>query len=289
MPGYLLHFRILTGEIKMWLCPLCGEGLNSNSAPWRCSNGHSFDMSRRGYVNLLPVHKKASKAPGDNKSMISARRCFHANCGFAPLMDRIAQLAVSLAPEGDVMLYDAGCGEGAYLAFVREAMVSTRRSVKAAGSDISKVAIDFAAKQVTAAQFVVASSFDLPVASDTADIILQIFAPGDDTELCRILRNDGTVIHVAPGENHLLSLKQVAYDIPRPHALPPDRRNGLKLLSRERLQFTLELVSVEHAMALINMTPFTWRFSEAQKQSLAQELNEAEGDFVISVWKKADK
>lgn len=273
----------------MWQCPLCGDDLISTSSPWHCSNGHSFDVSRRGYVNLLPVQKKGSKSPGDNKQMISARQCFHANKGFAPLMERLAELCISHFPQPELVLYDAGCGEGTYLSFVCDALTNAGKVVHPAGSDISKVAIDLAAKQVRHAQFVVASSFALPVVSNVADIVLQIFAPGNDDELSRITANNGVLIHVAPGADHLFRLKQAAYDMPKPHELPHDTRDGFTLVSRERLQFDVKLVSEEHALALLNMTPFTWRLTDIQKQALSREITQAEGDFVISVWRKAEQ
>lgn len=41
-----------------------------------CSNRHSFDQARSGYVNLLPVNQKRTKQPGDNKQMVHARTQF---------------------------------------------------------------------------------------------------------------------------------------------------------------------------------------------------------------------
>ena len=33
---------------------------------WSCAQGHTFDMARSGYVNLLPANRKHAKNPGDN-------------------------------------------------------------------------------------------------------------------------------------------------------------------------------------------------------------------------------
>ncbi len=35
-------------------CPLCGTGFAATDDSLRCPNGHSYDVARQGYVNLLP-------------------------------------------------------------------------------------------------------------------------------------------------------------------------------------------------------------------------------------------
>ena len=39
----------------MVICPICGEELQEKEKSWSCSKGHSFDVARQGYVNLLTV------------------------------------------------------------------------------------------------------------------------------------------------------------------------------------------------------------------------------------------
>jgi 23S rRNA (guanine745-N1)-methyltransferase len=34
-------------------CPVCRRGLKSETARLVCEQGHSFDISRQGYVNLV--------------------------------------------------------------------------------------------------------------------------------------------------------------------------------------------------------------------------------------------
>lgn len=269
----------------MWQCPLCRLPL-SGQGPWRCDKGHSFDVSRSGYVNLLPVQKKKSKQPGDNKAMIAARQHFHQQQGFLPLMQKMAVLAASYLPSEALTLLDAGCGEGTYLSWMQAQLKTLGKSVVAAGSDISKSAVDIASRQYKNAQFVVASSFDLPVETGSVDLLLQVFAPGDDETLSRVLKKDGILLHVAPGPDHLMALKQETYVTPRPHDIPPQQRNGLYLAHRERIGFDIDLRDKDMTMALINMTPFTWKFSDEQRAALVQNMTSVQGDFILSVWLK---
>lgn len=272
----------------MWQCPLCSLPL-SEEGSWRCEKGHSYDISRSGYVNLLPVQKKKSKQPGDNKAMIAARQHFHQQQGFLPLMETMRGLAEKYLPADALTLLDAGCGEGTYLAWMQAELEKLGKTVVAAGTDISKAAVDIASRQYKNAQFVVASSFDLPVETASVDLLLQVFAPGNDECLSRVLKKDGILLHVAPGPNHLMALKEVAYATPRQHDIPAQQRIDLNLVHRERLGFDIDLRDEGMTRALINMTPFTWKFSDEQRADLVQSMTSVHGDFILSVWQKAPR
>ena len=58
---------------SLFRCPLCGAALTRDDHTYRCPNRHSYDISREGYTYLLPVNRKHSSAPGDDKGMAAAR------------------------------------------------------------------------------------------------------------------------------------------------------------------------------------------------------------------------
>ena len=58
-----------------WQCPLCGGPLTGEQ-DLKCPSGHCFDRAREGYWHLLPVQSMRTKAPGDSKEMVAARRAF---------------------------------------------------------------------------------------------------------------------------------------------------------------------------------------------------------------------
>ena len=60
----------------MLRCPICAGFLEQKERSFICEKGHSFDMARQGYVNLLPVQNKHSAQPGDTKAQVNARRAF---------------------------------------------------------------------------------------------------------------------------------------------------------------------------------------------------------------------
>ena len=73
-----------------WQCPLCGEPLTGDTA-LKCGRNHSFDRAKEGYWHLLPVQSMRTKAPGDSKEMVAARRAF-LNAGYYGIFGRALEL-----------------------------------------------------------------------------------------------------------------------------------------------------------------------------------------------------
>ena len=67
------------------ICPICGNELHKEEKTCRCVMGHSFDIARQGYVNLLTVQQKHSLNPADTPEQVLSRRAspqaaHHAHC-----------------------------------------------------------------------------------------------------------------------------------------------------------------------------------------------------------------
>ena len=100
-----------------WRCPLCGGALQGEN-DLKCEKGHCFDRAREGYWHLLPVQSMRTKAPGDSKEMVAARRAF-LNAGYYGIFGQaLGELClahgVPAAKDAPLHLLDAGCGEGWY-------------------------------------------------------------------------------------------------------------------------------------------------------------------------------
>ncbi|MFS1703700.1 putative RNA methyltransferase [Alteromonas sp. AMM-1] len=278
----------------MWHCPLCQHPLALANAEhqtktWRCDNRHSFDEAKSGYLNLLPVQHKHSKQPGDDKTMLNARRCFHDGNGYLPLMQVIAEKIrkhsqLALLPEFN--LYDAGCGEGSYLGVIQASLQAEDHRVMAWGSDIAKHAVDIAAKRFSHCHFAVASSARLPVADKSLHTVLQVFAPGHDSEYARVIASDGLCIMVDPGPDHLWEIKQAIYDSPRKHQDKMGDMPGFELLEKESLSFTIAFTSQAMRKALLEMTPYYWRLPIDKADELVNADFDVTADFVVRVFKR---
>ena len=149
-----------------WQCPLCGEKLTGDST-LKCTKGHCFDRAKEGYWHLLPVQSMRTKAPGDSKEMVAARRAF-LNAGYYGIFGKAvgelcAEYGQPASPEAALHLLDAGCGEGWYDRCIAQQFAAAEKPLQLAGFDIAKPAVRLAAKALPAAQYTVASSFSQPV------------------------------------------------------------------------------------------------------------------------------
>lgn len=103
---------------SLFRCPVCSKVLFEGKTRYACQRGHSFDIAREGYVNLLLPHHTGSGNPGDNKQMIRSRRDFLNKGYYQKFSDRVNEIVnqVSLNRRSDqpITILDAGCGEGYY-------------------------------------------------------------------------------------------------------------------------------------------------------------------------------
>jgi len=253
------------GIVPLWTCPLCRKGLNYRAGErcWSCENNHLFDCAREGYVNLLPANKKHSSEPGDSAQMVSARRRIHTAEIFRPLADNIQSI---LAGENAVTrILDLGCGEG----FYSSALYQAQPQAQVCAIDISKPAIKLAAKHYPAVHFAVASTFQLPVLSDSQDIVVRIFAPSDDREVARVLAKGGAYLEVTPAPGHLWTLRQALYEIPRAHVAARTAVQGMQLLQTSMLEFEVELTQ-PLLCDMVAMTPFAHKGRRERRKNLLE-------------------
>ena len=160
--------------MSFFRCPLCALPLTEAGGGLVCPGGHRFDRAREGYVHLLPVGQKHSKAPGDDKGMVAARRAFLDRGYYAPLRDALCALAAELTGPAPAVL-DAGCGEGYYTAAVHAALLAAGKAPETAGIDISKFSLQKAARRCRDVEYAVASAYRLPLADASADLLTNVF------------------------------------------------------------------------------------------------------------------
>lgn len=263
-------------------CPICQQPLSLKQTTWSCSNNHRFDCAKEGYVNLLPVQKKRSKDPGDNKEMMFARREFLNKGYYQAMSDKVNQLAAQYAPNA-IQGLDIGCGEGYYSSRLQQKMLS-RGEFALNGVDISKSALKYAAKRYREIDFCVASSFEMPFDDNSFDFMLRIYAPSLDSELRRVAKKDAVLTTVSAGPKHHFTLKELIYDSPRLHPDMVSQIAGFKHIHSERVEQLLLLsdaIDIQHFLA---MTPYNWKFTAEQKLELMAKPFSCELDFKIEVF-----
>ena len=253
---------------SLFVCPLCGGALTRREGSYLCPAGHCFDIAREGYTYLLPVNRKHSKAPGDDKAMAAARNGFLSKGYYAPLRDMLCQLSVALTGPAPAVL-DSGCGEGYYTAGIYQALCAAGKAPVMAGIDISKDMARRAAKQVRQAEIAVASAYHLPLADGTVDLLLDCFSPLAVDEFRRVLRPGGHFLYVVPAAEHLWEMKQVLYDRPYRNETGETPYKGFQYVTIARVRDTITLPCQADIQALFGMTPYCWKTPRAGKERLA--------------------
>ena len=252
---------------SLFSCPICGENLHREEKRYACPGGHSFDLAREGYVNLLPANRQHSKAPGDDKAMTDARTRFLDGGWYAPLRAALVELAEKALPQGGTLL-DAGCGEGWYTAALSE-MVKARGG-QTVGVDLSKPAVKRAARRCPAAGIAVASVYRLPLADASVDVLVDCFSPLAAAEFARTLRPGGVFLYVVPGPRHLWELKELLYEKPYENEEKEETYPGFSLERAVPLESVFTLTRKEDVMALFGMTPYAWKTPREAVERLAQ-------------------
>jgi 23S rRNA (guanine745-N1)-methyltransferase len=107
------------------------------------------------------------------------------------------------------LIVDAGCGEGYYTNGIAVCMPKSH----VIGFDMSKFGCESASKTArrignTNAIFSVSSIFEMPLEDKSADLIINMFAPVAENEFHRVLKDDGYLVVVASGKEHLDGLKR---------------------------------------------------------------------------------
>lgn len=191
----------LAPMIPMLRCPLCGSAFALEGASLRCQSKHCYDLSSKGYLNLAPAH---SQSTGQyNTALFQSRnRIFQAGF-YQPVLDAIGGMLERRFGDAPFSLADVGCGEGYYTRALSE------RFTNAAcfGLDLSRDGIAQAARGGSSVGWLVADLKRLPFADASLDTLLDVLTPADYAEFARVLKPNGELIKVIPGEHYLCEIR----------------------------------------------------------------------------------
>ncbi|MDQ2797758.1 MAG: methyltransferase domain-containing protein, partial [Actinomycetota bacterium] len=154
----------LDSIVAVLRCPVCSSTFEIDERRLVCANGHSYDIARHGYANLMSG--RGGPGSGDTAAMVAARAAFLGDGHFAQIADRVAAAAVG------ARVLDLAGGTGYYLATVLD------RLPDATGLcvDLSAAALRRAARVHRRAAAIGADAWrSLPIASGTVSTVLSIF------------------------------------------------------------------------------------------------------------------
>lgn len=255
---------------QVLVCPVCGGALLRTERQYTCPAGHSFDVAKEGYVNLLCTSKSADKM-GDSKESAAARHAFLERGYYGCLKEALTPLL-----HGNVL--DICCGEGYYDSVPADGALY--------GFDLSKTMVRLAAKRKNGGQYFVANLARMPVAEGSIDTALHLFAPFHDRAFARVLAPGGRLYSVTPGAHHLWQIKEMVYDRPYPNDEIVPKSPLLEMERQFRVAQEVQIPAPD-LQTLFAMTPYYYRTAPALRQRLdAIEQLPVTLDFLVTVYKK---
>jgi 23S rRNA (guanine745-N1)-methyltransferase len=250
----------------MLICPVrdCRMTLIREERQLRCERGHSFDVARSGYINLLQPQDRRSKQPGDTVAALAGRRRLHERGVTEPLLRGIAE-TVGGAPADTVL--DAGCGDGFYLG-----SLALETGFKAHGIDISVTAIDAAARRYPGCEWIVANADRVvPYSDGSFSMVLSITGRMNSSEFRRVLRDDGHLLVAIPAPEDLLELRGTGRD--RVERTVETFAPSFTLVARRRAATTADLDAAAVHDALLSIyRPMTERPAKAMRVTFSLDL-----------------
>lgn len=264
--------------VEVLRCSVCGSGVELRQQTVRCGQGHSFDLARQGYVNLL-----AAGVPGDtadSAAMVTARADFLAGGHYATLASLLARAVAEVVTAGVVI--DAGTGTGYFLAAVLDQLPQATGLALDASAPALRRATR-AHRRIGAAGWNIWHPW--PVGTGCADAVLNVFAPRNGAEFHRVLRPDGTLLVVSPQPDHLAELTArfglVSVDKAKHDRLEAALGDWFCLRDRQSHTERLTLGPVDIRRA-IDMGPSAYHIRDTIPSCSTDELIETTASFLIS-------
>jgi 23S rRNA (guanine745-N1)-methyltransferase len=251
---------------RMLVCPVrnCRVALVREERRVLCARGHSFDIARSGYVNLLQPQDRRSRQPGDTTAAVAGRRRLHDRGVTGLLLHAIAEIVA--ASPGDIVL-DAGCGDGFYLG-----TLARQTGFSAHGVDISIPAIDAAARRYRGCEWIVANADRfVPYADRSFSVVLSITARMNASEFRRVLRQDGRLLVALPAPEDLVELRGAGRD--RVVRTVETFAHGFTLVDRRRVTTAADLdAAAVHDVLLSIYRPMRSQPAQAMRVTFSLDL-----------------
>jgi 23S rRNA (guanine745-N1)-methyltransferase len=251
---------------KAFACTVrgCGQPLTQRDRALVCSVGHSFDIARSGYINLLQPQDRRSTKAGDSKAAVEARAALEALGVGRALIDALALRLRALNLPGDAIAVDLGSGTGEVLGQLCKDL-----SLGGIGIDLSPAAADMAARRFSSLAWIVANADRrLPLQDKSVDVVLSVYGRRNPAECARVLTKGGTLMVALPAPDDLIELRASVQGEP---------------VERDRVEAMLE----EHHA---HFTP-TDRFTVRERMTLPREalLNLLRGTYRGARFTLADR
>lgn len=256
---------LLDENIDVFKCPLCKEDMitiDKNSMV--CINNHCFDISKKGYVNLLNSNTKTIY----DKELFESRHEIYNSKVYDNLTEELKYIIHNYTLDKNInYILDAGCGEGYFSNKLYEDKNINNRC-KLIGIDIAKEGISMATRGENEVIWCISDLSNLPFKDNAFGVILNILSPANYKEFTRVLSDDGIIVKIVPESNYLKeirtniqgNIKNSDYDNKNIVAV---FKKHLNVVYENRINYKTD-ISILNLMNLVKMTPLTSTLDEEE-------------------------
>lgn len=234
-------------------CPICKASLAAAEPSLVCANGHRFDISAKGFTTMVP---NCAPLKGYDAAFFDSRQHIMQAGYYNALVNALTHVLANELTEHPArpMLIDAGCGEGHYAKTLRGSIACTIFAL-----DYSKDAIRCAARGANDILWLVADVADMPLATASADALIDVFTPANYAEFSRVLKPGGLLIKVIPAAYHMHEIRELIGPSDAADEFSNQRvidhfAEFFPTYKRQRVTATSS-VRPEHAADLVRMSP----------------------------------
>jgi 23S rRNA (guanine745-N1)-methyltransferase len=240
-----------------------------------CAAGHSFDLARSGYVNLLQPQDRRSAHAGDSKRAIEARsRLLDAGVGRTAIEFIVTRAAAFDRPDEGCVV-DLGCGSGEALA-----MLAALRTITGVGIDLSTAAVETASRRFPNLHNLtwVAANADrrLPLLDGQVSLVLSLNGRRNPAEVARVLEPRGHLLVAVPAADDLIELRGVVQghgvERDRTAAVASEHESLFELVERSSVRARLSLERDQ----LLDLLRGTYRGARASAAARLEALDAME-------------
>lgn len=240
----------------------CGSPLVREESSWRCEHGHSFDIARSGYLNLLQPQDRRSLAAGDSRETVAARRSLLDNGFGSALREELMGIVEGLGQPRGARVLDLGCGDGHFLAAICES-----GGFAGWGVDLSAHAVESAARRHTGLAWIAANADrKLPFVDGAFDLVLSVDGRRPRDEIVRVLAPGGHVLVAVPAANDLIELRGSvlgeAHEITGAQRVEAEFAPLLRLVAQREVEQSRQLDRVQ----LAQLAAATYRCARRSEQ-----------------------
>lgn len=254
---------LLENNIHLLKCPVCGEKMTvRESKSIVCMNSHCFDIARTGYVNMLNKEIKTKYTAG----IFLSRQTLSRQGFFNPLIEKLygivleRKLVKTMQP---LFILDAGCGDGSIISgLVDRLNIVSDSHIHATGIDIAKEGVQIAAKNYINCSWFAGDITNMPFGSKCFDVIFNILSPSNYAEFRRVLKDDGVLVKVLPGEKHFDEIRKWVFkDTMKEEYSNKEVRehfeNNFNIQEEQTIRYTVQ-VNRKNLQHMIRMSPLSW-------------------------------